>query len=164
MKIINYMVLIIMISLTACGFHLRGSQPGSVLSISNLYVIDSDASIVGDEVRTLIQQTGTRISPNNDNAEYTLQLFDQNVNQSVLSVSAVTGKVEEYQLVMTVRMTVIDKDKNERIANQGIRIIRDYAFDDRAVLGSESERRLLTEEMARQAAAQILQRLNSVTR
>ena len=155
---------IIAILITSCGFHLRGSQPDSKSELSSVYIIDSDASTVGNAVRNQLSLSGTRVTSAPDEADYTLHLFNQSVSQSVLSVSADTGKVEEYQLQLSVMMTVSDINKNERIANQQIRINGNYAFDNLAVLGSENERQLLVSDMTKQAASQVIRRLNSLGR
>ncbi len=73
-----------------------------------------------------------------------------------------TGKVEEFQLSMSVRITITDSENNELISNQLIRVNRDYAFDERTVLGSETERAQLIDEMSRQTASQIIRRLVTV--
>ena len=79
-------------------------------------------------------------------------------------VNAETGKVEEYQLTLTVRMSVVDGEDNEIISGQSIQVARDYPFDEQSVLGSIAEQRVLEREMIRQAAAQIVRRLDSVVR
>jgi LPS-assembly lipoprotein len=157
-------VVLLLLGVTSCGFQLRGTQPDFLTNISSIHVIDSDASTVGREVRTQLTLSGIPFSPTSEEAEYTLHLDSQDVNQSVLSVSALTGKVEEYQLLLSVRMSLTDREKNERLTNQLIRVSRDYAFDDRAVLGSESERQLLVDEMTKQAASQVIRRLDTLTR
>ena len=154
----------ILIFVNSCGFQLRGTQPDYLSNISNLYIIDSDALTVGHMVRTQLSLSGLTFAPTHEEAEYTLRIFQQNIDQSVLSVSANTGKIEEYQLSLSVKISLIDQKRVQRIQNQIIRVTRDYAFDDLAVLGSESERLLLVDEMTKHAASQIIQRLNMLTR
>jgi LPS-assembly lipoprotein len=155
---------VMLISVSACGFQLRGTQANYLSNISSIYLVDNDASSVGREVRTQLSLTGIEFTSASEEAKYTLQIFNQDINQSVLSVSAITGKIEEYQLQLLVRMTLTDVEKNARLNNQLISVTRDYAFDDLAVLGSESERQLLIDEMTKQAASQIIRRLNTLTR
>ena len=126
--------------------------------------MDSNASDIGENVRSQLSLSGTQITDTSEAAEYALRLYAYNVNQSVLSVSAITGKVEEFQLSMSVRMTLSDSGNNELLSNQLIRVTRDYAFDERTVLGSETERAQLIDEMSRQTASQIIRRLVTVIR
>jgi LPS-assembly lipoprotein len=158
------LLIFIFLMLNACGFHLRGSSQGGYSAISSLYILDSNASDIGENVRSQLSLAGTEITNSSESAQYALRLYGYNVNQSVLSVSALTGKVEEFQLSMSVRMTLNDQENNELLSDQVIRVTRDYAFDERTVLGSESERALLIDEMSRQTASQIIRRLVTVIR
>lgn len=161
-KLHSTLLLILVLSISACGFHLRGSQSVTTTAISGITISDAAAPGVGNEVRTLLETLGSTIVTDTDEAEYNLHLAEQLLDKSVLSVSAVTGKVEQYQLTLTVRMTVTDADQAELLSGQQIRITRDYAFNDQAVLGSVSEERVLEQEMVRQAASQIVRRLNAL--
>lgn len=164
MKLHYALLLALLLLTTSCGFHLRGSQGYGITGISSITVTDSGAPGVGTEVRSLLEASGTRIAPASDAADYSLVVSEQYMNKAILSVSAITGKIEEYQLTLTVKMTVTDKDRNELLSGQLIRITRDYAFDDEAVLGSVTEQRVLEQEMSRQAASQIIRRLAALTR
>jgi len=164
MKLYTALLLTAILLVSSCGFHLRGSQPASASNLSRIVLTDSDASGVSNEVRILLESSGTVISGTSPAPGYTLHLSDQSITRSVLSVSAATGKVEEYQLVFSVRMSVTDAEKNEVLSSQPIRVAHDYAFNDEAVLGSVLEQRTLEQELTRQAASQIVRRLNAVTR
>lgn len=164
MKLYYSLLLTLLLLTTSCGFHLRGSQDSGMSAISAIKLNDSSAPGIGTEVRSLLESSGTRISAADATAEYSLVLAEQYLNKAILSVSAITGKIEEYQLTLTVKMTVADKDQNELLSGQLIRITRDYAFDEEAVLGSATEQRILEQEMSRQAASQIIRRLAALTR
>ena len=149
----------------ACGFHLRGTQVESVQApVTRVALVDAAAEDVGREVRSLLETAGATVLSAPVGAPYTLLLSGQSLDRSVLSVSAETGKVEEYQLTLTVRMSVVDSEDNELVSGQPIQVARDYPFDEQSVLGSIAEQRVLEQEMIRQAAAQIVRRLDSVVR
>ena len=164
MKLYYSLLLSLLLLTSSCGFHLRGSQDSGMSAISAIKLNDNGAPGIGAEVRSLLESSGTRITAPDETAPYSLVLTEQYLNKAILSVSAITGKIEEYQLTLTVKMTVADKDQNELLSGQLIRITRDYAFDDEAVLGSATEQRVLEQEMSRQAASQILRRLAALTR
>jgi len=160
----RYALLLLVFVLSSCGFHLRGSQPDIESDISRLYMTESAAAAVSNEVRSQLAIAGTVITPTSDGAEIILHLNDQSIQRSILSINPATGKVDEYQLTFTVTMSIADADRNDLLSNQVIRLVRDFAFDQDAVLGSVSEQRVLEEEMTRQAATQIIRRLNAVSR
>jgi LPS-assembly lipoprotein len=160
----SLLLALLLLTTSSCGFHLRGSQGYSVSGLETISLTDNSAPGVGAEVRSLLEASGTRIAPAGETGVYSLVVSEQYVNKAILSVSAITGKIEEYQLTLSVKMTLTDADQNELLSGQLIRITRDYAFDDEAVLGSVSEQRVLEQEMSRQAASQIVRRLAALTR
>lgn len=147
----------------SCGFHLRGSTPKAESALSRLYLVETRSSPVADELKYILEINETELVSERSLADYTLILDDYNTEQTVMSISASTGKAEEYQLQLTIRMTVSDNEYSEVINNQLIRITRDYAFDDTAVLGSVTERDVLINEMTKLAATQIVQILGALT-
>jgi LPS-assembly lipoprotein len=163
MRLHNILLLMALLFVASCGFHLRGSQPGPTAGLSRITLTDANAASVSNEVRILLESGGMIVARENDLPGYRLHLADQAVTRSVLSVSPATGKVEEYQLTFSVLMSITDAQNNHLLTSQPVRIVRDYAFDDAAVLGSVQEQRMLEQEMTRQAASQIIRRLNAVT-
>lgn len=160
---LRFSLLLVLLSLTtACGFHLRGSVPGAE-GPAAVVINSAGAPTVGDAVKTMLETGGTDTNPESKTA-YRLLLTDQAIDRSVLSVSPVTGKVEEYQLTLTVNMAITDAEGKDILTSQPIRIARDFAFRDEAVLGSVAEQRVLEQEMINQAAGQIVRRLTALTR
>jgi len=158
------LLLLLPVFISACGFYLRGSQPGGVESnLSRIAITESAASDISNEVSAQLSMAGTVVSRNIDDAEFILHLASQSIDRTILSISPATGKVEEYQLTFTVLMSIRDADNNDLLSDQVIQLVRDFAFDEDSVLGSVSEQRTLEEEMTRQAATQIIRRLNAVS-
>jgi LPS-assembly lipoprotein len=149
--------------LAACGFHLRGHEATSTASISSVYLQSSGAPAITAAVSEQLQQANTRIADAANEAEYVIQLANENVRRSVLNVSAKTGKVEKYKLSLSVLMSV-SKGGQSLIDGETIQVTRDYTFDDSAVLGKTSEEQVLREEMMRSASSQIIRRLNTLAR
>lgn len=163
MKLYSTLLLTTSLLIASCGFHLRGSDPGASTRLASIVIADAGATGLVNEVRILLESGGTAVLTQSAAPAYVLQLSEQTLTRNVLSVSAATGKVEEYQLTLSARLTIMDPEQNLLITGQPVQITRSFAFDDAAVLGSVQEQRLIEQEMTRQAAAQIVRRLNAVT-
>lgn len=149
----------------ACGFHLRGSQPqAEVDAISSIYIRANRAGDIAREVTARLEQAGITILPEAEQAEYQLTLANERFERDVLSVSAQTGKAEEYRLILTVHMSVTHSDDGLLLDNETVEVSRDYTFDEDAVLGTFSEEQVLREEMTRRVTSQIVSRLNATAR
>lgn len=158
----HYVLLILLMLTASCGFHLRGSQTATVTAISSIAITNTSASETAGAVTAQLQASGSTIVTGADKPEYSLQLSDQIINKSVLSVSPITGKVTEYQLTLTVNMSVTDANQTGLLTGQSIRVTRDYTFDDSAVLGSVADQHKIEQEMIQQAASQIVRRLGAL--
>ncbi len=157
----QYLLVFLLFTLAACGFHLRGSQQKAAnIVVAKVYVANAGAATVTPIVRSQLTSAGASAVKSAAKAEYTLRLERERFEQTVLSVSASTGKVEEYQIALTLYMSVIDSGGQELLLEEPIRTVRDYTFDEDAVLGKFAEEQVLREELSRQAAAEILSRLN----
>lgn len=157
---------ILMISLllftSACGFHLRGSQT-TKFDISNVYIHSSSATKLAAEVKSQLGSSGSSVAKSAETAEYVLVLKEEHFERSVLSVSAATGKVEEFQILYTAKMDVSDGDGKVIAEDDRISASRDFTFDEDAVLGKFSEEELLRDDIVRRAASQVLRRLQALT-
>lgn len=162
--LIRYLTVVFLSALLAgCGFHLRGSGPGS-LDVSSVYVDAGSARKLGEEVSLQLSGLGVAIPNAPDAAEYVLKLANERQERKVLTVSAQTGKVEEYELIYSANMSVIGPDGKTITDNEPVTARQDLAYDEDAVLGKFEEARTVVEDLRRQVAASVLRRLNAVTR
>jgi LPS-assembly lipoprotein len=150
--------------LTACGFHLRGYKEPATLQVSSVYLQAADNSDIAQAVRNQLKVNKTRLTDTAEEAQYVLNLGKQKVQRRVLSVSATTGKAEEYQLILSVVISISASDGEALLSDQLIKVSRDYTFDANAVLGKSAEEEELLGDMVDQAVDHIFNRLNAVAR
>lgn len=156
------LLLICMLILTsACGFHLRGSQH-TEFDVANIYINPASAPKLAKEVKSQLAGAGVTLASSVQDASYVITLKEEHFEKAVLSVSASTGKVEEYQIVYKAKMDAADADGRNIVKNDRIRSSRDLTFDENAVLGKFSEEELLHEDLVRRAASQVLRRLQAL--
>ena len=146
---------------TACGFHLRGSQTTKI-NVDNIFINSSSAPALANEVKSQFNNAGAALATSSQNAAFIATLKESRFEKSVLSVSPTTGKVEEYQVAFQAKMDAIRADGTYIIENEKIMVIRDFAFDENAVLGEFSEESIIQEDLVRHAANQVLRRLQAL--
>jgi LPS-assembly lipoprotein len=157
-------LLIALLLLAACGFHLRGYKEPATMQVSSVYLQTADNGDIARAVRSQLKAGKTRLTDTAEAAQYVINLGKQKVQRRVLSVSATTGKAEEYQVILSVVVSITDPDGETLLADQLIKLSRDYTFDEDAVLGKSAEEEELLGDLTDQAANQILDRLNAVAR
>lgn len=149
--------------ITACGFQLRGSDSAGV-PVDNLYLDIGGSGDIGREVREQLRLTDTNLTETAKESDYILRITNHQYNREVLSVSPRTGKVEEYELTLSVMVSVATPEGESLVSNERISATRDYVFDETAVIASGDEQQLLREEMTRQIANLALLRARSAIR
>lgn len=155
------LLIILVLSLSACGFHLRGSSQKKDVEISRVYVSQKAAATVAEAVKEELAGAGAKAVKEISNANYVLQLEREFFDQTVLSVSAETGKVEEYQLSLSLYISLRDKTGKELVSAEKISFSKDYTFDEDAVLGKFAEEDALKQELIELAVDEIIRLLNS---
>ena len=152
--------LLLLLTLTACGFHLRGSVelPPELAAIN---VQDAKPTTdIAPALRSALKSSGVQVS---DTASMVLAIKAEQYGKRVLSVDS-SGRAQEYGLSYTVRFLlkgVGAEGENDAmwLAEQTVTQTRDLRFDANAVLGTASEEEQLKAEMRRDAVSQILRRL-----
>ena len=163
MKTRQLMMICLLLLTSACGFHLRGSQTTD-FDISNIYINPSSAPKLAKEVTSQLSGSGVSLANSTQDADYVITLKEERFDKSVLSVSAATGKVEEFQIVYNAKMDAVHTDGKSIVENDRIRVTRDLTFDENAVLGKFSEEGVVQEDLIRSAASQVLRRLQALLR
>ena len=142
----------ILLLLTACGFHLRGSVQLPP-ELSEMAVLDAKpATDIAPKLRRGLKITGVQI---NDVAAMVLQLTSEQYGKRVVSVDT-SGRAQEYGLSYTVRFLLkrIGAEGEKAavwLAEDSVSLTRDLRFDETAVLGTEDEERRLNAEMRQDA-------------
>lgn len=152
-------------ALPACGFHLRGSGATALdISAERIFINEVDARDVGREIRFQLRESGVNIESAPGDAQYRILVANERVDRDVLSVSPQTGKVEEYQLTLSVTVSISKAGTEKPLSEERISLVRDYTFDQDAAFAKFQEEETLREELSREAAEQTLRRLDAVIR
>lgn len=147
-------VLMLVASLAACGFQLRGPQP---LPFDSIYV-NSTSELGAALKRSILAQGSTRVADNPKDAAAVLQVIGESTEKRILSLNS-AGRVREYQLVYRFAFKVSDPKGRDLLAPTQIELTRDITFNDAQVLAKEAEEALLYRDMRADLINQIMRRL-----
>ncbi|MEC5217032.1 LPS-assembly lipoprotein [Actimicrobium sp. GrIS 1.19] len=147
-----------LVMLSACGFHLRGSNGEANLPFRSMMLGFTDTSPLGTELKRNIRANGTLIVTDPKAAEAILEVLSETREKIVLSLNS-AGRVREYTLYYKLRFRVKDNKDVELLAPTEIVLKRDISFNESAVLAKEAEEGLLYRDMQTDLVQQILRRL-----
>ena len=160
-----HFVLFAIILAQGCGYHLRGHSPKVDRSpVAYSVHVNAGAGPLADSLKAQLVTAGVVISDDLQGADYSLTVYDEELQRQIASVSPATGKVEEYLLVFTCRISIGKTGGEDLVTGQLIRASGDYAFDEDAALGKFAEEETIVGELQEQAAAQIVRRLGALAK
>jgi len=148
------------ISLVSCGFKLRGA----VVLPADLQKMFVAGSINSDLVRDLkdsLRYSVTVVKQQAD-ADAILSIVQEESTNRTLSVDS-NGRIREAELQYSVTYNVIKANGDVVIANETLLLARDYINDENDVIGRTNESNVITRDLKRDAAQQILRRLHALS-
>lgn len=162
MKFSNYILLLCLLIMAGCGYHLRGSGTGGKLNVNSVYLDLQNITLIREELSEQLIIRDVAINNKPENVDRILRLYNERFDRRVLSVDERTGKVTEYELEYRVELEILSADNKQLAEPQEISMIRDVTYDPNAPIGKFAEETLITEDMIRNAVNTILFRLQAV--
>jgi len=146
--------------LAGCGFQLRGAvQLSGRMAEPYLEVPDQYTPFYRELVASL-EAAGARVAPAREGATAVVRIHVDEHGRDVLSISA-RNTPQEYEVYYVVEYSVHAGDE-EILPRQRLRLTRDYAYDDAAVLAKQHEEDDLLEALARDLAALVTGRVSAL--
>jgi len=157
------LLLLVLVALQGCGFHLRtvADLPPSISPIHIAGLAQNDPML--ETLREVLTEANAQIADNQGQATTQLQLRNQSFSRRVLSVDS-GGKVLEYELHHAFDFNLLDKDGNEKVAEQTVGIQRSYENPETEVLGKQREEAQMREEMRMELARAVIDILRAQAR
>jgi LPS-assembly lipoprotein len=159
---VHYLLLILSLLLSGCGFQLRGAGGATDVELGAVLVQSTGDSQIAAAVRAQLRVADVVLVENAAEAELILSLQGEHFDRTVLSVAPDTGKVEEYLLTLGINLSVTDRDASTLLATERVSASRDYPFDENAALGMFSLEARIREDLSRQLASGIIRRVNAI--
>ncbi len=150
------------LALSACGFHLRGSDGSYNLPFNRIYVGLPVSSPLAIDLKRNIRAMGTtEIAQDEAQADGIIDVLSdpgKNRGKTILSLNT-NGRVREYQLSYTILFKVRDNLGNQLLGPTQITLTRPITFNETQLLAKETEEEMLYRNMQADLVQQILRRL-----
>ena len=152
-------LLMLVVSLAACGFKLRGATP---LPFASLYTNINSQSSFGSQIIRGIRANSphTRIVDTAEASEVRLLQLNNRRTRKEVSLT-VDGKVEEYELGLYISFTLVDSAGNSLLEPTTLSSLRLLPYDEDNADAKAAEMQQLYADMERNSANSILQRITS---
>ena len=155
-------VILLLLSISSCGFNLRGSQqlPDNIRQVEVRSLSAHDLQARALAKRLSIYQLDYTRAANEEDLPNTviLELRPENLDRRLLSLFT-TGQVAEYELIYRVDYRILFPNQ-EPITNS-VEVLREYQDDPDQVLAKSRELDLIVDEMRVDAADPIIRLMAS---
>ena len=154
---IKLLFLVIAITLSSCGFKLKGSYE---IPYQTIYLQAAGESRVGRIIKRKIQRkSNIEIVQTLSAAEATINILEE-VSTRAVAVLSNVGSVNEYELIYTVRYRVGPRQNSSSMQEGQIVLRRKITHSDLDIAAKSNEEDVLINDMASEAATGILVRLS----
>lgn len=153
-------IILLALSLSACGFHLRGHDlKGASFPFKSLYFNAAAPTPFVADLKTSLELYNIQLIPTPDKADLTLVIVTEAADKQILALSG-AGQVLEYQLRYRVSLRAYDKQMVEWMPADEILLQRTLTYDPAQILAKEQEEALLYRDMRSDAVQQVMRRLS----
>jgi LPS-assembly lipoprotein len=152
--------LLLALSLSACGFHLRGHNlQGASFPFSSLYLKSASQTPFVTDLHNSLELYKIQLTTAPEQAELTLDIVSESTDKQILALSG-AGQVLEYQLRYRVSIRAYDRQMQEWVPADEIQLQRTLTYDAAQILAKEQEEALLFRDMRSDAVQQVMRRLS----
>lgn len=151
----SVLIVILALTLTACGFQPRGSDALPV-QMSRVHIQGDSTTRLYQALQRALLMRNVEVTDSNMQATSQIVLLEQENGQRILSVAATDGP-EEYEVFQTVMFSLSLNDELA-IERQRLTLTRPYTFDRNDILGKRHEYEALRSALAIEMAQSILRR------
>ncbi|WP_295996602.1 LPS assembly lipoprotein LptE [Rugamonas sp.] len=159
------LALTLALTLSACGFHLRGDGGSYTLPFPTIYVGLPKASPLAVDLKRNIRANGaTEVVDDPKLADASIIVLtdpDKTRTKTILSLNG-NGRVRQYLLIYQILFKVVDQQGNELLAPTALNLNRPIDFDETQLLAKEREEAVLYKDMQTDLVQQMMRRLAAI--
>ena len=143
----------ILLCLSACGYHLRGSveMPPALKAV----YLSNASPVLQSEMTSFMRASKGKLVQKTAEAGVVIKILKEDMRTRVLSIGT-TGKSAESELNYYLRFQFFDQLDNPLKDEQTIELAHEYFNDQTAILAKTSEAQQITSEIYKQACRMLM--------
>ncbi|WP_045736733.1 LPS assembly lipoprotein LptE [Xanthomonas sp. MUS 060] len=158
------LALVFVVSLAACGFHLRDKLTLPADTHAVKVVSSAPYSELAKLLKRGLRAAGAQIAPEDVDTDVArLEVLSERWGDLPIALDA-QGRAQEYSLRYAAIFLFRRADGSVLVPQQVIELSRDYVAPPTDATGTTTEREILADELRREMSASMLRRIDSVVR
>lgn len=162
-KIVRSLAVLALLSLAACGFHLRG-EIKLASNLQRVVVISSDpANPLKHNLEEAMKHAGATVVSAPGEGVGEIRLTQVGVQTLVGSVGG-NARVNEFNMVYHVDLEIVDAAGKTVLEKQPIEQTRSFTFDQTQAAGTGAQQDVIRREMERDMAQAVMRKIDVIER
>ncbi len=159
-KPVHLLLLAALLSLSACGLHLRGhGAADKQFAFHSIYIKAPGETTFTKTLRRNLASYKLAVQTAPGQSDLTLDVVYETTDKQITALNA-SGHVIEYLLRYRVSLRAFDRQNKDWLPASEITLQRILPYDDTLVLAKQQEELMLYDDMRMDAAQQVLRRLS----
>lgn len=154
------LLLVLAVSISACGFHLRGNIPLAD-GVKNMFVSAPEGPFK-DQLERVLSKAGATLTATPAGADVILVVTNAATSRTVGTLDE-RGKANSYNLRFNVKYVLKNPDDENIRPSSSLTESRRYNFDPETVVETEAEEAELQESMEQDISLRIVRQLSTIT-
>jgi len=155
----HMLLLAALLSLSACGLHLRGHDAADKqFAFRSIYIQAPGETTFTKTLRRNLESYQLAVQQVPGQSDLTLDVVYETTDKQITALNA-SGHVIEYLLRYRVSLRAYDRQQKDWLPASEIQLQRILPYDDTLVLAKQQEEQMLYDDMRLDAAQQVLRRL-----
>lgn len=155
-----FAVLFLLMSLSSCGFHLRGAAPVAP-QLQHIYLKSEDPyGKLTRYLRQYFESNGIHLAESAQTSNIVLDILKEETGQQLLSVGG-TLQTRQYNLTYSVSYQLVDPNGRVLVPDQTATQLRTLTIQASQILGGSNEAESMYEQMRSAIVYDIVNRLSS---
>ena len=150
-------VILFLLVITSCGFHMRGMTEISFKTIS----LEGKELSFTKNLKKILNTNKVAIVSPTDNPELRVELLSEESEKRILSLSG-QGLVREFEIFYRVRYRIKTSDSEIWSQENIIETRKDFTYSDSNLIGKEEEERQLNEAMRNEAITNLFNQIQLI--
>jgi len=146
-------LLMIVLLLSACGYHLRGPLTLPT-GLKNVF-LEGGSPQLQEKFNSSMNISSIPVANSPDTAGMIIRIYNENSERRVLSLSS-SGVANDFELDYSLEYELVDSKNKVLMARQPISIKREYYNNQQAVIAKDNEELIIRNEMYQQAVRSII--------
>jgi len=157
-----WLLVVFVFVLQSCGFQLRQSV-SLPDNLQPIHVKASGATQTSALLQRHLSEQGIAMTDDPNKAKLWLELSEEVSGERTISVStATTATLKEVELTHQLYIQLSKPNGTVLVKKKPLRLVREFIYDEQAVLAKASEEQVLRDDMQQEILAHIIRRLSHV--